>query len=46
MAAYEEADWDVAEGYIASLGGDGNAISDVYLDSITWAGNRMGLHEG
>jgi hypothetical protein len=40
-----DADWDRAESYIARLGADSSTLFDVYLDSITWAGDRMAFHE-
>jgi c-di-GMP-related signal transduction protein len=44
VEAYEEADWDEAEDHIAPLCNDPGILSEVYLDSITWAGNRMEVH--
>jgi EAL and modified HD-GYP domain-containing signal transduction protein len=43
VKVYMDADWDRAEGDIARLGADSSALFDVYLDSITWAGDRHGL---
>jgi EAL and modified HD-GYP domain-containing signal transduction protein len=41
VEGYEEADWDSAQDRIAALGADPELLSNVYLDSITWASNRM-----
>jgi hypothetical protein len=43
--AYEEAEWELAEKYLAAIGADASSISDVYLDAVTWAGSRMAMHE-
>jgi hypothetical protein len=40
-----EADWARAEDGIGRLGADANALFDVYVDSITWAGDRMAFHK-
>jgi len=41
VEGYEEAEWDLAQDRIASLGADSGLLSNVYLDSITWASSRM-----
>jgi len=41
VEGYEEADWDLAEDRIAALGAESGLLSNVYLDSITWASSRM-----
>lgn len=38
---YEEAEWDLAEESLCSLGADPENLSNFYLDSVTWASNRM-----
>ena len=45
VTAYEEAEWDDAEAELTNIGADPHAISNVYLDAVTWAGNRMAMHE-
>jgi EAL and modified HD-GYP domain-containing signal transduction protein len=45
VMAYEEAEWELAEKYLAAIGADASSISDVYLDAVTWAGSRMAMHE-
>jgi len=42
---YADAEWDSAEGHFRELGGDVSVLSDLYLDSLTWAGDRMSFHE-
>lgn len=42
---YSEADWSGAGDSLAEAGVPQDALSDVYLDSLTWAGAHMTLHE-
>ncbi len=46
VQSYELAEWDRAEEELRSIGADPQAISDVYLDAVTWAGSRMAMNEG
>ena len=41
VESYEDADWDQAEERLASVGADAENVSNLYLDSVTWASNRM-----
>ncbi len=41
VESYEEAEWDLAEKSLTSLGADPENLSNFYLDSVTWASNRM-----
>jgi EAL and modified HD-GYP domain-containing signal transduction protein len=41
VESYEDADWDAAEERLATLGADAENLSNLYLDSVTWASNRM-----
>ncbi len=41
VESYEEAEWDLAEESLTSLGADPENLSNFYLDSVTWASNRM-----
>ena len=45
VQAYEKAEWDRAEDELSAIGADPGTLSDVYLDSVTWAGNRMPVHQ-
>lgn len=44
--AYAEADWEGAEKQIADMGGDPDMLPGVYLDAVTWAGERVFLNAG
>jgi EAL and modified HD-GYP domain-containing signal transduction protein len=44
VEAFEDAEWEAAEELLASLGTAPSILSDSYLDSVTWAGNRMQMH--
>lgn len=39
--AYAAADWESAEKQIADMGGDPDVLPGVYLDAVTWAGERV-----
>jgi EAL and modified HD-GYP domain-containing signal transduction protein len=41
VESYEETEWDTAEAEITSLGADPEILTDAYLDSITWARDRL-----
>jgi EAL and modified HD-GYP domain-containing signal transduction protein len=43
---YEIGEWDLAEEGIAALGAEPEILSNVYLDSVTWASNRMEITGG
>lgn len=45
VESYEEADWDDAEAKITSLGADPEILTDTYLDSVTWARDRLRTDE-
>jgi EAL and modified HD-GYP domain-containing signal transduction protein len=42
--AYADADWEGAEKEIAGIGGDPDILPSVYLDAVTWAGERVMLN--
>lgn len=42
--AYAEADWEGAEGEIAGMGGNPDMLPEIYLDAVTWAGERVLLN--
>jgi EAL and modified HD-GYP domain-containing signal transduction protein len=39
--AYADADWEGAEREIAEAGGDPDVLPEIYLDAVTWAGERV-----
>jgi c-di-GMP phosphodiesterase len=38
---YEQAEWDLAEDRLRDLGGEADSLSEAYLDSVTWASDRV-----
>ncbi len=44
VEAYIDADWEPAKSDIGRLGADSKTLLDTYVDSITWAGERMAFH--
>ena len=43
--AYMDAEWDEAEGALAGVGAETDGLFDVYVDSVTWAGERMAFRK-
>jgi len=39
--AYEKGDWDAAQALAAELGIDRDALPDMYVQALTWAGERL-----
>jgi EAL and modified HD-GYP domain-containing signal transduction protein len=39
--AYADADWEGAERQIHEAGGNPDILPEVYLDAVTWAGERV-----
>jgi len=46
IECYEEADWDGAEEKLSRAGADPASLTDAYLDSVTWANERMDASGG
>ena len=42
--AYADAEWEEAEREIAEVGGDPDILPEIYLDAVTWAGERVLLN--
>ena len=42
--AYADAEWEEAEAGLVKIGGDPNALPEIYLDALTWASSRMSMH--
>lgn len=42
--AYADAEWTLAETGMATVGGDPDALPEIYLDALTWASSKMSAH--
>ncbi len=42
--AYADAEWEEAESGLEAVGGDPNALPEIYLDALTWASSSMNMN--
>ncbi|MFQ5536332.1 MAG: EAL and HDOD domain-containing protein [Gemmatimonadota bacterium] len=45
VEAYVDAEWERAQDQLANVGVEPDAVSDIYLDALSWAGARMAFHQ-